>query len=63
MARWAEMNGCTDQPSPLDPPVDDCESHKACDEGVEVGLCTRANGHTYGEAEVGWSFMQRHPMP
>jgi polyhydroxybutyrate depolymerase len=63
MARWAEMNGCTDTPSTLGPESDDCVSHTACEQGVEVGLCTRSNSHTYGDAELGWAFMKRHPMP
>jgi polyhydroxybutyrate depolymerase len=60
--RWKSANECTDTPSAM-PGTTGCESYKACSAGTEVGLCTRAAGHTYGEAELGWDFMKRHPMP
>lgn len=64
LERWSTMNGCTDSPAAMiGAGATDCESHTACSAGVEVGLCTRSNGHTYGDAELGWDFMKRHPMP
>jgi polyhydroxybutyrate depolymerase len=60
--RWKTMNDCTDEPSPMDGATN-CVSHKSCAAGTEVGLCTRSNGHTYGDSAIGWDFMKRHPMP
>jgi polyhydroxybutyrate depolymerase len=60
--RWKTMNDCTDEPSPMDGATG-CVSHTSCAAGTEVGLCTRSNGHTYGDSAIGWDFMKRHPMP
>jgi polyhydroxybutyrate depolymerase len=60
--RWAQMNDCTDEPTAM-AGATDCVSSTSCSAGVEVGLCTRSNGHTYGDATIGWNFMKRHPMP
>jgi polyhydroxybutyrate depolymerase len=62
LERWKTMNECTDTAAAL-AGATNCVSHTACAAGVEVGLCTRSNGHTYGDAAIGWDFMKRHPMP
>jgi polyhydroxybutyrate depolymerase len=60
--RWRTLNDCTDAPSPFGPTG--CQHSTACAEGVEVALCTSSNGgHSFGDAEMGWDFMTRHPMP
>lgn len=60
--RWSTIDQCTGALAPM-PGTTNCESYTSCAQGVEVGLCTRAAGHTFGEAELGWDFMKRHPMP
>jgi polyhydroxybutyrate depolymerase len=58
--RWAEIDGCTDQP------VDEgggCQTHKQCAEGVEVTLCTVPGGHTWPDAERSWQTLSRFTLP
>lgn len=58
--RWAEIDGCTDQP------VDEgggCQTHKQCSAGVEVTLCTVPGGHTWPDPERSWETVSRFSLP
>lgn len=59
-AAWRELNGCNDVNT-----VDgDCTIYTECDGGVEVGLCVaQGGGHAYGDANLGWAFLQRFALP
>jgi poly(3-hydroxybutyrate) depolymerase len=61
LSRWAELDGCTGQAALG---TDGCALYDTCSGGAEVGLCTKAGGgHEPGDAEAGWAFLRRHPMP
>lgn len=58
--RWAEIDGCTDEP------VDEgggCQTHKQCSEGVEVTLCTVPGGHTWPDPDRAWQTLSRFSLP
>lgn len=59
-AAWQELNGCSD----VNTVEGDCTIYTECDDGVEVGLCVaEGGGHTYGDANLGWAFLQRFTLP
>ncbi|WP_438030778.1 alpha/beta hydrolase family esterase [Sorangium sp. So ce233] len=59
---WAEINGCTGSPSAEN--GDGCSTYSACEDGVEVTLCTKqGGGHEAGNARVGWPALKRHTLP
>lgn len=59
---WAEINGCTGSPSAEN--GDGCSTYSACQDGVEVTLCTKQGGnHEAGNARVGWPALKRHTLP
>lgn len=58
--RWAEIDGCTDQPEDTG---GGCQTHKQCDAGVEVTLCTVAGGHIWPDTERSWETMKRFTLP
>jgi polyhydroxybutyrate depolymerase len=58
--RWAELNGCTDQPMDTG---GGCQTHKQCTAGVEVTLCTVGGGHVWPDAERAWQAISRFALP
>jgi polyhydroxybutyrate depolymerase len=59
--KWAELDGCTDMPSPAD--ANGCSSYQSCSEGVEVVLCTQAGGNALpGDANIAWPVLKRHTL-
>lgn len=59
---WSEMNKCTDAASAED--ANGCTSHKTCDAGVEVMLCSKqGGGHEAGNARVAWPILKQHTLP
>ncbi|KYF69724.1 hypothetical protein BE11_26300 [Sorangium cellulosum] len=59
---WADINGCTGSPSAEN--GDGCSTYSACQDGVEVTLCTKQGGsHEAGNARVGWPALKRHTLP
>jgi polyhydroxybutyrate depolymerase len=60
--RWAELDQCVGSPSAED--SNGCSTYSNCAGGVEVTLCTtQGGGMAWGPADIGWSMLQRHPMP
>jgi len=60
--RWAEIDGCTGEPSEED--GNGCSRYLSCQAGTEVALCTTQGGGTViGNASIGWDTLMRHPMP
>ena len=58
--KWAEIDGCTDQPMMRD----GCNFYTQCMGGVEVGLCTVEGGsHSTGDAVKGWNFLMKFSLP
>lgn len=58
--KWAEINKCTDQP------IDEgggCQTHKQCDAGVEVTLCTVPGGHSWQDPVRSWETISRFTLP
>ena len=59
--KWSELDGCTGAP------VDSgggCQTYDPCKDGSTVTLCTKQGGsHDPGDANKGWEFMKKHPMP
>ncbi len=59
--RWAQINGCTGDPSA--PDSNGCSSYSGCPGGVEVILCTEEGGREDpGDAEVAWPVLTRHSL-
>jgi len=59
--RWAELDGCTGEPSDSG---SGCKTYTSCKDGVEVTLCVAQGGsHVTGDAKRGWATMKQHPMP
>jgi len=59
--KWAEIDQCTGSPSA--PDSDGCETYSRCQAGVEVVLCTKPGGQTYGDAAFAWPLLKQHPAP
>ncbi len=63
MKKWAELNGCTGDPSDLG---NNCQGYTAtqCPGGVEVQVCSKTGGgHEQGNATLGWPVLKRHQLP
>lgn len=59
--KWAELDGCMGMPTDSG---QNCQTYTQCKDGVEVVLCTEpGGGHVTGDANAGWEFLQKHPMP
>jgi polyhydroxybutyrate depolymerase len=58
--KWAEIDGCTDQPVMES---GGCQTHKQCKDGVEVTLCTVPGGHTWPPPERAWETLKRFSLP
>lgn len=57
---WAQLDECTDSASAEDPNTG-CSSYTNCQGGVEVILCTKANGgNEQGNASVAWPIIKLH---
>lgn len=57
--RWASINACTGEPVPVG--VDGCQAYTACEDEVEVVLCTKQEGREEaGDAKVAWPILKRH---
>lgn len=58
---WAEINGCTGDPSATD--ADGCSNYSNCAGGVEVVLCTQTEGTGVpGDPAIAWPILQRHRL-
>ena len=58
--KWAEIDGCTGQPSA--PDVDGCARYGSCRDGAEVVLCTKQDGGgDPGDPAIAWPVLMRHP--
>jgi polyhydroxybutyrate depolymerase len=64
-AKWASIDGCTDSASqPQTNGKWQCQYHKACSGGVQVGLCIDpTGGHEYGDGTIGWEFLKQFTLP
>jgi hypothetical protein len=59
--KWSQLNGCTGMSTDAGA---GCQTYSQCKDGVEVTWCTNQGGsHEPGDAELGWSFMKKHPLP
>lgn len=59
--KWAEIDRCTGSPSAED--SNGCSTYSSCQDGVEVVLCTKPEGHQDpGDASVAWPVLKRHPL-
>jgi polyhydroxybutyrate depolymerase len=59
--QWAEIDRCTGSPSAED--SNGCSTYSSCQDGVEVVLCTKPDGHQDpGNASVAWPVLKRHPL-
>jgi polyhydroxybutyrate depolymerase len=59
--KWADIDHCTDSPSPED--SNGCSTYSACSGGVEVILCTKqGGGQDLGNASVAWPVLKRHKL-
>jgi len=58
-AKWAEIDGCTGQPSA--PDADGCERYGSCRDGAEVILCSKqGGGEDPGDPAIAWPVLMRH---
>ena len=61
LEKWASLDGCTGSPEDAG---GGCQYYRQCNDGVEVGLCTKqGGGHDYMDAASAWAFLKKHPMP
>jgi polyhydroxybutyrate depolymerase len=59
--KWAAIDRCTGSPSAED--GNGCSTYASCQDGVEVVLCTKPEGHQDpGNASVAWPVLKRHPL-
>jgi polyhydroxybutyrate depolymerase len=59
--KWAELDECTD--TPYDDPASTCSTYSACQDGVEVVLCTKQGGRSEpGDASIAWPILKRHTL-
>jgi polyhydroxybutyrate depolymerase len=57
--RWATIDRCTGAPSDQD--SNGCSTYANCQNGVEVVLCAKQDGHQDpGDASVAWPVLKRH---
>ena len=66
---WAEKDGCTGEPTTNS---DGCEEYSNCMDGTKVVLCINkgtpnkegeTNGHSQGDATIGWPFLKQFTLP
>ena len=70
-AYWGAVNGCAGEPvETYAKGASHCDTYQACDQGVEVRLCTLVGGHLlYDNAEdapiaaLAWDFFTQHTLP
>jgi polyhydroxybutyrate depolymerase len=59
--KWGQLDGCTDSPMTTST---GCQTFSQCKDGVEVTLCTKqGGGHDYGDTDLAWEMLKRHPLP
>jgi polyhydroxybutyrate depolymerase len=59
--RWAQLNGCTDQPAESGP---GCKTYSACSAGVKVTLCTtQGGGHEPVGVDAAWPLLKAFSKP
>lgn len=59
--KWAALDRCTGSPSAED--SNGCSTYSSCQDGVEVVLCTKPEGHQDpGDASVAWPRLKRHTL-
>jgi polyhydroxybutyrate depolymerase len=59
--KLAMLDGCMGSPMMG---ANGCSMYSQCNDGVEVGLCTKTGGsHETGDPNVAWPFLMAHPMP
>jgi polyhydroxybutyrate depolymerase len=58
---WAAINGCVGDASDAG---NGCQEYTACEEDVEVRLCTEEGGGVVpGDATIAWPILKRHLLP
>jgi polyhydroxybutyrate depolymerase len=58
---WGRIDRCAAGASPLD--ANGCSSYAGCQDGVEVILCTKQDGHEEpGDPSVAWPVLARHTL-
>lgn len=61
LKKWSELDGCMGMPMDTG---NGCQTYSQCQQGTEVTLCTKQGGsHDPGDANQGWAFLKKHPMP
>lgn len=58
--KWSEIDGCTGAPSAED--GDGCSRYSGCQGGVEVILCSKADGVQEGNASIAWPILRAHTL-
>ena len=60
--KWAQLDGCTGNPST--PDGSGCSTYSTCAAGVQVTLCTdQGGGQAQGDASFAWPILKQHPRP
>jgi polyhydroxybutyrate depolymerase len=60
--KWAELDGCTGSPAAAD--SNNCQTYSQCSAGVQVTLCTNANGgHEAAKPAVVWPILKNYTLP
>jgi polyhydroxybutyrate depolymerase len=60
-AKWAQLDGCTGSPTIGS---SGCNTYSQCQGGAEVTLCTTQGGsHDYGDPDIAWEMLKKHPLP
>jgi polyhydroxybutyrate depolymerase len=60
--KWAELDHCTGNPTPID--GNGCSTYAACQQDVEVTLCAKPGGiFPASLGAIAWPVLKRHPMP
>jgi polyhydroxybutyrate depolymerase len=59
--KWSQLDGCTGEPAMGS---NGCRTYSQCQAGAEVTLCTTQGGsHDYGDPEIAWEMLKKHPLP
>ncbi len=60
--KWAELDGCTGDPSAAD--SNGCQTYSKCMGDVQVTLCTNnSGGHDAAKADIVWPMLKKYTMP
>ena len=59
---WASLDGCTGSASAAD--SNGCQTYSTCSAGVQVTLCSDANGgHEAAKANIVWPMLKKYSLP